>query len=96
MHTCFYSNISELAGNLEGMIDKGTYKTTIHNMRKFGWKKNFNSAGVSMLGHSCGVSQYPQFYDTIDKYIKCYHVDRWEVIQVKRVTNFGTNHGFLH
>ena len=23
----------------------------------------FNSAGVSILGYGCGVSQYPQFYD---------------------------------
>ena len=29
----------------------------------------FNSSDVSMLGHGCGVSQYPQFYDEIKKYI---------------------------
>ena len=36
------------------------------NMHKLGRKeKFFMSADVSMLGHGCGVSQYPQFYDTI-------------------------------
>ena len=33
-------------------------------MNKLGWKAQyFKSAGVSILGHGCGVSQYPQFYD---------------------------------
>ena len=69
MHTFFYSNISEFSGNLEGMIEEGTYKTTIQNMHKLGWKaKLFKSDDVLMLGHGCGVSQYPQFYDRI-KYI---------------------------
>ena len=37
-------------------------------MHKIGWKAQyFKSADVSMLGHSCGVSQYPQFYDTKKK-----------------------------
>ena len=58
--------MSELAGNLEGMLDDGTYKTTIHNMQKLGCKaKLFKSDDVLMLGHGFGVSQYPQFYDTI-------------------------------
>ena len=30
------------------------------------------------------------------KKIKCYHVHIWEAIQVKRVTKFCSNHGFLH
>ena len=69
MHTFFYSNISEFAGNLEGMLDEKTYKTTIQNMNNLGWKAQFlKSAGVSILGHGCGVSKYPQFYDRI-KYI---------------------------
>ena len=29
MHTLFYSDKSELSGNLLGMLDEGTYKTTI-------------------------------------------------------------------
>ena len=34
-------------------------------MHKFGWKAQyFKSADFSMLGHGCGVSQYPQFYYT--------------------------------
>ena len=36
MHTFFYSNISELSGKLEVMIDEGTYKKTIQNMYKIG------------------------------------------------------------
>ena len=63
MHTFFYSNIYEFARNLEGMIDEGIYKTTIHNMHKLGWKsKPFNS-NDAMLGHGCGVSKYSQFCD---------------------------------
>ena len=66
MHTLFYSNISEFAGNLEGILDEGTYKTTIQNMYKLFRKAQlFKSADVLMLGHGCGVSQYPQFYDRI-------------------------------
>ena len=38
MHTFFYYNISEFAGNFEGMIDEGTYRTTIQNMHKLGWR----------------------------------------------------------
>ena len=68
MHTFFYSNISKLAGNLEGKIEEGTYKTTIHNIHKLIRKAQwFKYADVSMLGHGCGVSQYPQFYDRIEK-----------------------------
>ena len=70
MHNLFYSNISEFARNLEGMLDKGTYKTTIQNMHKLGWKAQlFKSADVSILGHGCGFSQYPQFD---------YHIHIWE------------------
>ena len=36
MHTFFYSNISEFSGNFQGMIDEGTYKTSIQNIHKFG------------------------------------------------------------
>ena len=65
MHTFFYSNISPFSINLEGMLDEGKYRTTGKNMHKLGWKaQHFKSAGVSMLSHGCGVSQYPQFYDT--------------------------------
>ena len=65
MHTFFYSNISDFAGNLEGILDGGKYRTTVKHLHKFGWKAQyFNSADVSMLGHGFGVSQYPQFYYT--------------------------------
>ena len=64
MHTLFYSSISEFGGNLEGMLDEGNYRTTVKKMHKFCWKAQyFKSADVSMLGHGCGVSQYPHFYD---------------------------------
>ena len=37
-------------------------------MQKLGWKAQlFKFADVLMLGHGCGVSQYPQFYDRIKK-----------------------------
>ena len=66
MHTFFYSNISEFSGNLEGILDGGTHKITIHNMHKLGRKAQyFKSSDVSILVHGCGVSQYPQFYDMI-------------------------------
>ena len=66
MHNFFNCNIFEFSGNLRGMHDEGTYKTTIQNMQKIGWKAQFFlSADVSILSHSCGVSQYPQFYDRI-------------------------------
>ena len=66
MHTFFNNNISEFGGDLEGMLDEINYRPTVHNMRKIGWKAQyFKSTYVSMLVHSCGVSTYPQFYDTI-------------------------------
>ena len=66
MHTLFCSNISEFSVNLEGILDEGRYITTVQNMHKLGWQSQyFKYADVSMLGQSCGVSQYPQFYDTI-------------------------------
>ena len=65
MHTFKNNNISEFGGNLEGMLDEGKYISTVKNMHKNGWKAQyFKSADASMLGHGCGVSQYPQFYDT--------------------------------
>ena len=49
------------------MLVEGTLKTTIQNMHKIGWKAQFyKSADVLMLGHGCGVSQYPHFYDIIN------------------------------
>ena len=70
MHTLFYSNMSKFARNFEGMLDEVTYKTTIQNMHKLGWKAQFfKSADVLMLGHGCGVSQYHQFYYRVKEYI---------------------------
>ena len=63
MRTFFHFNTSEFSGNLEGILDEGKYLTTVYNMYKLGWKAQyFKSADVSMLGHGCCVSQYPQFY----------------------------------
>ena len=37
-------------------------------MHRLGWKENYvKYDDVSMLGHGCGVSQYPQFYDRTRK-----------------------------
>ena len=51
MYTFFYSNISEFVGDLEGMIDEGTYKTSIQNMHKLGCKADTSST----LMHQCCV-----------------------------------------
>ena len=68
MYNIFYSNLSEFAENLDGMIDEGMHKTSIQNMHKIGWNSNYlKYADVSMLGHGCGVSHFPQFYDNIKK-----------------------------
>ena len=68
MHTFFYSSISEFVGNFEEVLDEGKNRTTVQTMHKLCWKpKYFKSAGVSMLGHSCGVPQYSQFYYTNKK-----------------------------
>ena len=57
MYTLFYSNISEFDGNFQGMLDEGTYKTTIQNIHKIGWKAQFfQSYDLSMLVHCCGAS----------------------------------------
>ena len=64
MHNSFYFNISEFAGNMQEIIDEGTYKTTMKNVHRIGLKSQFfKSSDLSMLSHGCGVSQYPQFYD---------------------------------
>ena len=89
MYTFFYSNISEFVGDLEGMIDEGTYKTSIQNMHKLGCKADyFKYTDASMLCHGCGFLQYTKIYEKTKIYIKCYYVHMWESIQVKRVTNF--------
>ena len=72
MYPFFYSNISEFYVNLKCMLNEGRYKTYIQNMHKIGQNKNhFKSDDVSMMGHGCGVSQFPRFYK---KNINCYHV----------------------
>ena len=39
-------------------------KKTVKQLHHVGWEYNhFKSSDVSMLVHSCGVSQFKQFYD---------------------------------
>ena len=39
------------------------YNKTVKTFHNIGWKNSYHtSAGVSMLGYECGVSQYPQFF----------------------------------
>ena len=57
MHTLFYSNIYEFAGNLQGILDKEIYRTSIQNMKNNNWKAQYlKPDDVSMLGHGCGFS----------------------------------------
>ena len=52
MNTFFYSDISEFAGDLEGTLYEGTYRTIKQNMHKLILKAQyFKSDDVSMLGH---------------------------------------------
>ena len=79
------------------MLYEGTYKTTIQNMHKIGYKEQFfKSAGVSMLDHGCCVSQYPQLYDSI-KYIyimlPCPYVGSY---MGEKGHQFLQNYGLLH
>ena len=47
------------------MLDEVNYRKTVQTIHKLGRKAQyFKSADFSMLVHGCGVSQYPQFYDT--------------------------------
>ena len=64
------------------MMNKITIK-----MYRIGLKSNlFKPDDVSMLGHSFGVLQFPQFYDTI-KNIKYEHDHTWEFMNVCCVLN---------
>ena len=86
MHTFFYYNISEFAGNLEGIIDEVTYKTTIQNMHKFVGRHNSSS----QLIYQCW-DMVVMFYNILSfmtklkRNIKCYHIHMWEAILVKRL-----------
>ena len=58
-------------------------------MHKIGCKADyFKYDDVSMLGLGCGDSKFPQFYENIYIYINYWHFHMWEVMRVKRVTNF--------
>ena len=97
MDTFFFSNISELAVNLEGMLDEGNYRTTVQNMHKLGWKAQYlKSADVSMLGHGCGVSQYSHFYYTNKNKIQMLTRPYVGSYCSEKGHHFCRNHGFLH
>ena len=51
------------------MNDKN-YNGTAKKLHDSGWKNSiFTTDYVSMLGHVCGLSQYPHFYDQhLEKY----------------------------
>ena len=92
MHNFFNNNISEFGGNLEGMLDEGKYISTVQNMHKNGWKAQyFKSADVSMLGHGCGVSQYPQFYDANKKILNVTTSIFGKLFRSKGSHNFAAN-----
>ena len=58
------TNVSQFTRSLDGIFDDGKYKNTIKRMHLAGWKDNyFSSAGISITGHGCGISQFSQFYD---------------------------------
>ena len=83
IYTLFYTNIYEFSGNCEVILDEGMYKIYTYTMHVIGWKADyFKSAGVSMLGHGGGFSQFPHLYYIINIYIECYHIYMWEVIRV--------------
>ena len=49
---------------LNELLNYGNYKKTINKLRDAGWENSyFKSDDVSMIGHGCVVSSYPQFYD---------------------------------
>ena len=82
------------------MIYERIYKITIQNIHNLGWKEqSLKSAGVLMLGHGCGVSQHPQFYDRIKNiyqmlqrpYVGSYigeNGHQWIIVLAKSVETF--------
>ena len=97
MHTLFYSNISEFAGNLEEFLMREHTKQlyTIYTSLV----GSHNSSSMLMFRCCFMVVVFHSilgFMIELLIYFKFYHFHMWEVIQVKRVTIFCTNHGFLH
>ena len=61
---------------LEVIYTQDIRRILIMYKHKLVWRSQyFNSSDVSMLVHDCGVSQYPQFYDTIKIYQMLPHPD---------------------
>ena len=54
------------------------YKITIRKIHDAGWENMYyTSAGVSVIGYVCGVSQYPRFYDTyldMSQFLPCPYI----------------------
>ena len=64
MHTFFYSNTSEFAGNLQECLMIENTKQPYRIYTSLVGRHNYS---IPVLVHGCGVSQYPQFYDIIKK-----------------------------
>ena len=66
MFSFFYTNISHFTRIFDGMFYGGNNKHTIKKIHIYGFKDNyFKLAEVSMVGHGCGVLQFPPFYEKI-------------------------------
>ena len=66
-------------------------------MHRLGWKARFfNSAGVLMLGPGCGVSQYPQFDDTIKNKYQILPRPYVGSYIYEKGNQYFKNHGLLH
>ena len=54
----FYKNISQSFRQFDDLFNYNNYKITI-KMNLAGWKDTyFKSAGVTIMGHGCGVSPF--------------------------------------
>ena len=55
---------NENENNFDEKLNDNNNKRTVKKLHDACWKNiYFTSANVAILGHRCGVSQYPQFYD---------------------------------
>ena len=51
-------------------FNNNNYNITVKKFHDAGWKKSYlTSANVAIIGHKCGVSQYPKlYYQQLEKY----------------------------
>ena len=79
MYTFLNTNLLQFSGNLEGFFGKGKYKKQLKIHCVGFYYHYFNSSDVFMLGHGCGISQFPQFYDRkklLHPYVGCYEGEK--------------------